>query len=73
MERKDYITDEQVVKRAMAAVELEIERQKALDIPITIYDREKKVILQKNSDGSVVEVGKRLRKGRYSERIKKEA
>ena len=36
---KNYITDEQVVKRANAAVELEIEKLKVLDAPIIVYDR----------------------------------
>ena len=40
----------------------------ALDAPIAVYDRERKVIIVKNSDGSEVEVENRLRRGRYSER-----
>ena len=31
------------------------------------------VIYQVNSDGSKIEIGKRIRKGRYSERVTKEA
>ena len=58
---KNYITDEQVVKRANAAVELEIEKLKVLDAPIIVYDRKKQV-----------EVGRRLRKGHISERDEKE-
>ncbi len=34
----DYITDEQAVKRANAAA-LEIEKLKALGVPVIIYDR----------------------------------
>ncbi len=64
-----YITDEQVVKRANAAVELEIEKLKAIDAPVIIYDRKKQVVLRRNNDGTETEIGKRLRKGRYSERI----
>lgn len=67
-----YITDEQVVKRANAAVELEIEKLKAIDAPVIIYDRKKQVVLRRNNDGTEIEIGKRLRKGRYSERIAKE-
>lgn len=69
----DYITDEQVVKRANAAVKLEIEKLKALDAPVIVYDRKKQVVVRHNNDGTEVEVGKRLRKGRYSERIAEEA
>lgn len=67
-----YITDEQVVKRANAAVELEIEKLKAIDAPVIVYDRKKQVVLRRNNDGTETEIGKRLRKGRYSERISKE-
>ena len=62
----DNITDKQVMKRANAAVELEIERLKVLDAPVIIYDRKKQVIVKRNSDGTETEVGKRLRKGRCS-------
>ncbi|MDE6313759.1 MAG: hypothetical protein K2M46_09125 [Lachnospiraceae bacterium] len=69
MKREEYISDEAVVKRANAAVRLEIEKKKALDIPIAVFDRKTQTIYQVDSDGSRVEVGKRLRKGRYSERV----
>lgn len=73
MERKDYITDELVVKRAKAAVEIELEKRKAMDAPIVTFDRKEQVIYQENSDGSRVVVGTRIRKERYSERIAKKA
>lgn len=65
----DYITDEQVIKRAAAAVKLEIEKLNALDAPVIVYDSKKRVIVRRNSDGTEVEVGKRLREGNYSERV----
>lgn len=68
---KNYITDEQVVKRANIAVKLEIEKKKAMDIPIALYDSETQSIYQENSDGTREVVAKRLREGRYSERISK--
>ncbi len=37
----DYITDEQVVKHANAAVGIEIEKLKAMAAPVIIYDRKK--------------------------------
>ena len=73
MKREEYISDEQVVKRASAAVKIELEKKKAMDIPATVYDRKTQKIYQINSDGSKVEVGQRIRKGRYSERISKKA
>ena len=68
----DYITDEQVVKRANAAVGLEIEKLKVMGAPVIIYDRKKQVVVRRNNDGTETEVGKRLRKGNYSERIEKD-
>ena len=68
----DYVTEEQVVKRANAAVGLEIEKLKAMGAPVIIYDRKKQVVVRRNNDGTETEVGKRLRKGNYSERIEKE-
>lgn len=73
MKREEYILDEQVVKRAKAAVKIELEKKKAMDIPAAVYDRKTQKIYQINSDGSKVEVGQRIRKGRYSERISKKA
>lgn len=73
MKREDYISDEMVVKRVNEAVRIELEKKKAMDVPIFVYDREKQIIYQENSDGSRIEVGKRMRKGRYSERVTKKA
>jgi hypothetical protein len=70
---KNYISDEQVVKRANAAVKIELEKKKAMDVPAAIYDRETQTIYQLNSDGTRVAVAERIRKGRYSERIKQKA
>lgn len=73
IERNDYISDEVVVKRANEAVRIELEKKKAMDIPVFIYDSEKQIIYQENSDGTRVEAGKKLRKERYSERVAKKA
>lgn len=72
MRREDYISDEAVMKRANAAVKIELEKNKALGIPVVIYDRESQIIYRENDDGTRVEVGRRMRKERYSERISKE-
>lgn len=73
MEREEYISDEAVVKRANAAVRIELEKNKALGIPVVVYDRKRQVIYRENEDGTRTEVGRRMRKGRYSERISKES
>lgn len=70
MERHEYITDSQVVKRANAAVKIELEKKKALDIPIVVFDRKTQQIYYQNSDGTRSVVGKRLRRGRYSEQLR---
>lgn len=69
MRREEYISDEMVVKRVNEAVRIELEKKRAMDVPIVTYDRETQIIYQENSDGSKVEVGRRMRKGRYSERV----
>ncbi len=73
MKREEYISDETVVKRANAAVRIELEKNKALDIPIVVYDRETQIIYQEGSDGTRTEVGRRMRKERYSERVAEKA
>lgn len=73
MKREDYISDETVVKRAKEAVRLEIEKNKALGVPVVIYDRKSQIIYQENDDGTRTEVGRKMREGRYSERVSKEA
>ncbi|MDE5747109.1 MAG: hypothetical protein K2I21_05980 [Acetatifactor sp.] len=73
MKREEYISDEMVVKRVNEAVRIELEKKRALDVPIVTYDRETQTIYQENSDGSRVEVGRRMRMGRYSERVAKKA
>lgn len=69
----EAITDEQVVKRANAAVMLEIEKLKALDVPVYVYNRKKRAVVRQNSDGTEIVVGKCIREGHYSERVAKKA
>ena len=57
MSQQKYISDEQVVKRAM-------------DVPIFTYDRETQSICVIGSDGSKTQVCGRYNHGRYSERVK---
>lgn len=73
MRREDYISDETVMKRANEAVRIELEKNRALGVPVVVYDRESQIIYRENEDGTRTEVGKRMRKERYSERISKKA
>ncbi len=70
MSRNSYISDEEVVKRVNASIQIELEKKKALDIPAVIYDSKTGKIYNVYSDGTKVEAAQRLRKGRYSERVK---
>ena len=73
MKREEYISDETVIKRANAAVRIELEKNRALGIPAVIYDRKSQIIYRENEDGTRTEVGKRMRKERYSERVSKKS
>lgn len=73
MRREDYISDETVVRRANEAVRIELEKNKALGIPVVVYDRKSQIIYQESDDGTRTEVGRKLKKERYSERISKKA
>jgi hypothetical protein len=67
-----YITDEQVVKRVKKAVEIAIEKNKALDNPIVIYDNNTGLIYNEYPDGTQKIIGERLRKENYSKQKKGE-
>lgn len=62
--------DEEVVKRAVAAVKLDLEKKKILNAPIYVYDRNDKKVYQLKSDGTRVAVADRIRKGSYCEQCK---
>ena len=62
MRREAYISDRTVIKRANAAVRIELEKNRALGIPTVIYDRESQIIYRENEDGTRTEVGKRMNK-----------
>mgnify|MGYP000034074036 FL=1 len=70
MSLNDIIDDDDiVVKRVNAAVKIALEKNKAMDIPSIVYDRETQMIYELRSNGERVPVAKRSWKGRYSERI----
>ena len=65
--------DEEVAKRAVAAVKLDLEKKKILNAPIYVYDRNDKKVYQIKEDGTRVAVADRIRKGSYCEQCKHEA
>ena len=70
MSPKNYISDEQVVKRANCAVKIALEKKRAMDVPIFTYDRATQSICMVGNDGSKTQVCRRYNHGRYSERVK---
>ena len=46
MEQIVNLSDADVVKRANAAVKIELEKNKAMDVPIALYDRKTQKIYQ---------------------------
>ncbi|MEY8368560.1 hypothetical protein AALA24_07275 [Anaerovoracaceae bacterium 42-11] len=48
------ITDAQSVRLARKAVELELEKRKALDLPIAVYDTEDKQVYACFADGTKI-------------------
>ena len=65
--------DEEVAKRAVAAVKLDLEKKKILNAPIYVYDRKDKKVYQLKEDGTRVAVADRIRKGSYCEQCKNKA
>ncbi len=70
MGQQNYISDEQVVKRANCAVKIALEKKRAMDVPIFTYDRATQSICEVGSDGTKIQVCRRYNHGRYSERCK---
>lgn len=71
MKKIEYIiTDEQVKKRASASVKIAIEKKRAIDASVIVYDRKEKCIYKLNSDGTRTRLTENISRGRYSERIK---
>ena len=65
-----YLSDEEIIQRARAAVKIELEKKKILGIPAVVFDRKTQLIYYENQDGTRITAGQRLWKGQYSERIK---
>lgn len=71
MERSEYISDKQVVKRVNSAVSFAIEKKQAMGVPVVVYDRETGNICHLQKDGSKTVISQRKTRRRYSERIAK--
>lgn len=70
MSERKIITDEQVVKRANAAVKLELEKKRIKNQPIAVFDRATRQVYMQHNDGTRTEIRDIGQRGRYSERKK---
>ena len=60
------ITDAESVNRAKIAVKIELEKRKAMNAPIAVYDPKTGVIYAQYNDGRKEVIGKRTKGGRLS-------
>lgn len=73
MSKKEYeydntrITDADVVKRIQSAVKIDIEKRKAMNAPIAVYEPETGNVYAEYSDGKRILMGSKIKRGSYSE------
>ncbi len=73
MSQDEVLQDITEVKNARLAVKAELDKKKALNLPIARYDKKTNRVYMEYSDGHTEDVGVISERRRYSERIKKEA
>ena len=61
------ITDADIVKRVKSAVKIDIEKKKAMNAPIAVYDHKTGNIYAEYSDGRRILMGTRIGRGIKSE------
>ncbi len=61
------ITDADAVKRIRTAVKINIEKRKAMNAPVAVYDPETGNVYAEYSDGKKFLIGNRIKRGSYSE------
>lgn len=57
------LTDADVVKRVKTAVKIDIEKKKAMNAPIAVYDHETGNVYAEYSDGRRILMGSRIGRG----------
>lgn len=70
MMASDIPSDGVVVRNARLAVAAELKKKRVLNQPIARFDPKTGKIYMEHTDGSITDVGKAMRRGRYSERRK---
>lgn len=63
-------SDNIVVHNARLAVSAELKKKRALKQPIAKFDPKTKKVYMEHSDGTIVEIGSAMERGRYSERCR---
>ncbi len=77
MKEKNYgydntkITDADVVKRVKTAIKIDIEKRKAMQAPVAVYDHETGSVYAEYSDGTRILMGSKIKRGSYGERNEK--
>ncbi len=61
------ITDADVVKRIQNAVKIDIDRRKAMNAPIAVYDPDTGNVYAEYGDGKRILMGSKIKRGSYSE------
>ncbi|MBE6911456.1 MAG: hypothetical protein E7473_02925 [Ruminococcaceae bacterium] len=62
------VTDADVVKRVKSAVAIDIEKRKAMNVPIAVFDPETGNVYAEYSDGTRILMGSKIKNGNYGER-----
>ena len=61
------ITDADVVKRVKSAIKFDIEKRKAMNVPVAVFDAETGNVYAEYNDGTRVLMGSRIKRGGYGE------
>ncbi|MEY8232680.1 hypothetical protein AALA82_13815 [Oscillospiraceae bacterium 50-16] len=70
----DIIPDDStLVKKARLAVKLELQKKRALGLPITRFNPKTRELYRENPDGSITSMGILTDQRRYSERLNEKA
>lgn len=70
----DIIPDDSIlVKKARLAVKLELQKKRALGLPIARFNPKTKEVYMENPDGSITPMGSTAEQGQYGERLNEKA
>ena len=61
------VSDKEVVERVKSAVKIDIEKKKAMNVPVAVFDAETGNVYAEYNDGTKILMGSRIKKGSYGE------